>query len=60
MGVVEIVVATAPAPPPGAEAARAMAHGEVGVEDDAIDAVIDASQQIAIASSQVIRHSATL
>ena len=42
--------------PPDAEPAGTMPHPEIGVQHDAIDAVVAAAQQILIEGAQPIRH----
>lgn len=61
MGIVQVVVVVAvPAPPPHSEPARAVAQREVGVQHDAIHAVVRTGQQVAVAGGQVVEHIATV
>ena len=55
-----LVAASVQLPPPGPEAARAVAHPEVGVEDDPVHAVVDAGQQVAVPLAEVIGHPRTV
>ena len=56
VGVFERLVRSGQRPPPHSEPARIMAHAEIRVQNDAIDAIVAAVQQILIESAQPIRH----
>ena len=57
MGVVQLLVgAIHQAPPPGPKAPSRVAQAVVGVQDDAIDTVIGAVQQLSIALRQLVGH----
>src|SRR5205807_8886300 len=43
-------------PPPHTEPARVMAHAEVRVQNNAIDAIVATAQQILIENAQPVRH----
>src|SRR6266404_2537970 len=52
VGVFERLIRSGKRPPPYPEPARIMAHAEVRVQDNAIDAIVAAAQQILIESAQ--------
>jgi hypothetical protein len=61
MRVVQLLITTAmQPPPPHPKPARVMTQREVGVEHDAIHAVIAAGQQIAIAFGELVKHRDTV
>ena len=56
VGVLQRLVRSGQRPPPHTKPARIMAHAEVRVQDNAIDAIVAAAQQILIESAQPVRH----
>src|SRR5215469_13218305 len=56
VSVFERLIRSSQRPPPHPEPARIMAHAEIGVQNDAVDAIVAAAQQIAIKSAQPVRH----
>src|SRR6516165_12263875 len=56
VSVFERLVRSGQRPPPHTEPARIMAHAEVRVQNDAIDAIVATAQQILIESAQPVRH----
>ena len=56
VSVFERLIGARQRPPPYTEPARIMAHAEVCVEHNAIDAIVAAAQQILIESAQPVRH----
>src|SRR5215472_8540043 len=56
VGVFERLIRSRQRPPPHPEPARIMAHAEIGVQNDPVDAIVTAAQQIAIESAQPVRH----
>src|SRR5271168_2002841 len=56
VGVFERLVRSGQRSPPHPEPARIMAHAEVRVQNDAIDAIVATVQQILIESAQPVRH----
>ena len=56
VGIFERLVRSGQRPPPHPEPTGTMAHAEVGVQNDAIDAIVAAAQQILIQSAQPICH----
>ena len=56
VGVFERRVRSGQRPPPHTKPTRIMPHAEVGVQNDAIDAIVAAAQQILIASAQPVCH----
>jgi hypothetical protein len=57
MGVVQSVIGACECLPPGTESTRRMAHPEVGIEDDTIDAIVTAEEKILVKLTESIRHS---
>src|SRR3977135_3270924 len=56
VGVFKRLIRSGQRPPPHPEPARIMAHAEIRVQNDAIDAIVAAAQQILIESAQPVRH----
>ena len=56
VGVFERLIRAGQRPPPHTEPARVMAHAEVRVQNNAIDAIVATAQQILIESAQPVRH----
>src|ERR1700757_1041286 len=56
VSVFERLIRSSQRPPPHPEPARIMAHAEIGVQNDPVDAIVAAAQQIAIESAQPVRH----
>src|ERR1700719_539604 len=56
VGVFERLIRSGQRPPPHTEPARIMAHAEIRVQNNAIDAIVAAAQQILIESAQPVRH----
>src|ERR1700720_311853 len=56
VGVFERLIRSGQRPPPHPEPARIMAHSEIRVQDNAIDAIVTAAQQILIESAQPVCH----
>ena len=56
VGVFERLVRSGQRPPPHTKPARIMPHAEVGVQNDAIDAIVAAAHQILIESAQPVCH----
>ena len=56
VGVFERLIRSGQRPPPHTEPARIMAHAEVRIQNNAIDAIVAAAQQILIESAQPVRH----
>src|SRR6202022_50104 len=56
VGVFERLIRSGQRPPPHTEPAWIMAHAEVGVQNNAIDAIVATAQQILIESAQPVRH----
>src|SRR5271169_6143397 len=56
MGVVQGFVRARERPPPHTEAAGTMSHAEVGIQNDAIHAIIPAAQQLLIERAQSVCH----
>src|SRR4029077_10562451 len=54
--VFERLIRSSQRPPPHPEPARIMAHAEIGVQNDPVDAIVADAQQIAIESGQAVRH----
>src|SRR6266700_7785277 len=52
--VVQVVVGTVELTPPHAQTSPGLAHGEVGVEDHPIDAIITTVQELTVKSAQLI------
>ena len=60
VSVFERLIGARQRPPPYTEPARIMAHAEVCVQHNAIDAVVAGAQQILIESAQPVRHGGQL
>src|SRR6516225_256601 len=60
VSVFERLIGARQRPPPYTEPARIMAHAEVCVQHNAIDAIVAAAQQILIESAQPVRHGGSL
>src|SRR4029077_11893895 len=56
VSVFERLIRSSQRPPPHPEPAGIMAHPEIGVQNDPVDAIVAAAQQIAIESAQPVRH----
>ena len=56
VGVLERLIRSGQRAPPHPEPARIMAHPEIRVQDNAIDAIVAAAQQILIESAQPVCH----
>src|SRR5215831_7720353 len=56
VGVLERLVRSRQRPPPHTEAAGIMPHREKSVENDAVDAIVAAAQQILVESTQPVAH----
>ena len=56
VGIFERLIRSGQRPPPHTEPARGMAHAEVRVQNNAIDAIVATAQQILIESAQPVRH----
>src|ERR1700731_3202101 len=56
VGVFEHLIRSGQRAPPHPEPARIMAHPEIRVQDNAIDAIVAAAQQILIESAQPVCH----
>jgi len=56
VGVFERLIRSRQRPPPHPEPARIMAHAEIDVQNDPVDAIVAAGQQILIESAQPVRH----
>jgi hypothetical protein len=54
IGVVQRLVRAGQLAPPEAEAAGNVAHREIGIQHDAVNAVVTAAQEVMIASTQPI------
>src|SRR5437899_2031255 len=54
--VIQVLIGTAELTPPHAEAASRLAHGEVGVQDHPIDAIIPTVQKLTVKSAQLVGH----
>ena len=56
VGIFERLIRSGQCPPPHTEPARIMAHAEVRIQNNAIDAIVATAQQILIESAQPVRH----
>ena len=56
MGVVQVVIGPIQSSPPGAKPARGAAHGEVGIQHDAIHAIVGALQEISVVLAKRVQH----
>src|SRR5215467_11555617 len=56
VGVFERFIRSGQRPPPNTEPARIVSHAEIRVQDNAIDAIVAAAQQVLVESAQPIAH----
>src|SRR6266852_4637783 len=56
MVIVQILIGTIQFPPPHAKTATGLSHGEVGIRNHPIDAIIPTFQKLTVQSAQLIRH----